>query len=579
MPPDINFQIDKLQFELKSPLSHTQNERIPIASIKIADLISSVNISQSSSNHTFTKFSKQPTSSAVNGTPGKNSFEERVKSLRGFASLSGALIQFRFVCRQFSVGLHLLPTVDPSSNDKRTMTSGANVHSLGLPSYPVGDMGSSAINTADTALTVKRAHSSDSLHSASSSNASSSHDSNHQSTNSFQDQPGDSVDIQQGRASARTVSTSGDQKQDDLQLKTIPGVNPQVKYIPGETIMESMQHIKDYRFMHGIVERSDDEDEEANEDENGARDGGKHVGSKSIGTKKSNCYTIDTAFDDSASITTKKTSTTTQSAAPTNAVTSITGGIDIKDIISSAPAENAFVFCVILDLDDKGEGAGDIQLQLGGMRLDLSKRVMATLIHPSFADHFLKILKEKSEMDAVLNMHKLPMVIIDWEQNTPAVLLSCDPPLSVLDRLLEQEEFSKKQRSSSHLQQRSTNSKQPQQSTTNNSTRSSIPRRTTINHDEMAVLIDDSHEEYLNMDNEVENLDNCETDNSLSERRSRRAAITFNKNFMQWLAVLEASLPKILSFCVRTSPVIIQSLESTVIRDLVYAKIQSVLDK
>jgi hypothetical protein len=574
MPPDINFQVEKVNFELKSPLSITQKERIPIASIRITDLSANVNISQSSSNHTFTK-SKGTSSSAVNGTPGKNSFEEQVKSLRGFASLSGALIQFRLVCRQFNMGLHLLNHAVMEDNGLRKMEES---QALRLPSYPIGDSAvSSSLQTMDTMLSLKRDHSSDSLHSASSSESTS----NPARSVKLGSRIGAEEIVETGRLSATTISTApGDQnnsKEEELQLKTIPGVNPDIKYIPGETIMESMQRIKDYKFMHGIVEKSDEENEDDENEDDRIDHGGsitKTGGGGGIKGKVngSKTYTIDTAFDDMPSIAGggKKVSASASTGSGTIA-TGTTNVIDMKDILSSAPAENAFVFCVILDLDDKGDGAGDIQLQLGGMRLDLSKRVMATMIHPSFADHFLKIVKEKSEMDDVLALLQQPMVVIDWEQKTPEVLLSCDPPLSILDRLLEQEALSKKQKQSEPVNQKTM--------PVNSSSASSRRRRKDFH--ETLVLIDDSHDSYQK-EEEVENDADQSRQNvpgSLSERRKRRAAIVFNKNFMQWLAVLEASLPKILSFCIRTSPVIIQSLESTVIRDLVYAKIQSVLDR
>ena len=120
--------------------------------------------------------------------------------------------------------------------------------------------------------------------------------------------------------------------------------------------------------------------------------------------------------------------------------------------------------------------------------------------------------------------------------------------------------------------------------------------------DETSVLIDDSQEsvraaqrrlqesinERLRDDSDggvPRESEGGEEDNALSaeevlrERRKRRAAIAFNKNIMQWLAVLESHLPKVLSLCMRTSPVIVQSLEATVIRDLVHAKMQAVIDR
>lgn len=66
---------------------------------------------------------------------------------------------------------------------------------------------------------------------------------------------------------------------------------------------------------------------------------------------------------------------------------------------------------------------------------------------------------------------------------------------------------------------------------------------------------------------------------TLEHRKSRHQAIIFNRNLMQWLGTLEAALPRVLSLCLRTSPIVLQTLEASLLRDLVYAKIHAILDQ
>lgn len=605
MPPDINLKIERLVFELKTPSTIQRRERSTILNAGVQGLHVTVNISQSSSN-------AGGTSKDTNATIGGS-------KKRGFASLSGALVQFRLVAKQASLAISVPAVVIKPATDETT----AAVEALrgGLPAYSAEDTAS-----------LRRSTSTNSLQSGSESGL---------STHGMPTNPVVAT-------SATAASTAG-------ATRMPPKTPDRVRTSNGN-------------------------------DPNTAQERGP--------------FTINTPVDEGLHV--LRTTQASESQ----------GLLELREIISSAPAENVFVFCVILDLDDKGEGAGDVQIALGGLRMDFSKRTLAAIVHPNFSETLRSLLSDMSLIFRILPFLSAATeksVLIDWQELLPYVVVTSDPPVALLDRLAQQLTHQLLRRQQQQQQQESTttgattsarnrqshgglsrksskrssmgasssnviahtgssaaskSSSNVLASATNAASTSARGRSSgkAVESDLQSVMIGDlsliEHEletqnvsvfdqslsildEEEDDDHDEDNDDSSDGDSqnprgeddepnivrinhhdeddmvhgddqhlpgsysdeedeeefeeedaeeemvqlprdspeSLAARKQRRAAIVFNKNLMQWLGTLEALLPRVVSLCVRTSPIVLQTLEAAILRDLVYAKIHAVLDQ
>jgi hypothetical protein len=95
---------------------------------------------------------------------------------------------------------------------------------------------------------------------------------------------------------------------------------------------------------------------------------------------------------------------------------------------------------------------------------------------------------------------------------------------------------------------------------------------------ESALIIDRSMKlPFVTLNHSFSNVD--ETESSKKMKSLQRDNIVLNKNVFQWIGVLESILPKIFSICIRISSIQLNFLESEVIRDFIYSKIQFLVDR
>jgi hypothetical protein len=172
-----------------------------------------------------------------------------------------------------------------------------------------------------------------------------------------------------------------------------------------------------------------------------------------------------------------------------------------KIFLCSSEDEIFFVFCIILDLDEKGDGAADVQLQFGSLNSDLSRESMSNLFSSNTIQNIRNTHKQFVEFRQFIPLLRESALIIDHSMKLPFV---------------------------------------------------------TLNHS------------FSNVD---------ETESSKKMKSLHRDNIVLNKNVFQWIGVLESILPKIFSICIRISSIQLNFLESEVIRDFIYSKIQFLVDR
>lgn len=627
MPPDVSVKIEKCVVEVKTPSTLQQKERLPLLNAAVEGVHVTVSISQSSSAATASK------GATAEGNTGASSSSSS-RQVRGFSTLTGALVQFRLVTRQFSLAL-AVPVA-------RT-TPPPPPPAPAAPPVPVV-----SIAAAEGGGEMKRSVSNLTL---------SSHDDD---------------------SEVSSVTTS-----------TVGGVGVTTVATTATTATATASAMKTpekpQRPPLGLQRPATAT----------AADGG---GGGGLGTPPRTGhpqplhrgpYTINTPIDDTLGVV-RSTVLDAQST------TTRSGRKELREVISSAPAENVFVFCVILDLDDRGEGAGDVQIQLGGMRMDFSRRTLTALYDPLIAETFHHLWTDYAVLSTWLPFISSSerSLLVDWDEAVPYVVLACDPPVAVLDRLAMQADVARRRQSSQEFMATTTTTgataseraasdrisrKSSRQSLAGGSGSGSgvgtLPRPgsnrglskasavavtaaddaaamkavliddlshidhdlehqnvTFLDHtlhletdlsridedhhsdtdadaddallfqmageqdeavvrmagDEDAHHLDEDVSAYDDEDHDHNNVDDEDDEDAndfgdgvltLEERKRRRQAIVFNKNLMHWLGTMEAALPRVLSVCVRTSPMVLQSLEAVVVRDLVYAKIHAVLDQ
>lgn len=654
MPPDISFKTEKCVFEVKTPSSIQQKERVPLMHAAWEGIQATVNISQSSSNAGNSNNNNK-------GNTGSDSPVPTKKEVRGFASLTGALVQFRLVMRQFSFALAVPVARAPGSLPTSALFATTAAAEAGVR----GKEGKRPASTSALNINTTKG-----------------------SNNAGPDDDNDADSVTSSITTSTTNTNPVPPSSAPGGMKTPDGKSRPVSF-PATVVAGGAKSSTTGTTMGvaagtagaGVVALSD------------------VLGTPPRTTAPSNQfrgpYTIHTPIDDTLGVVSH----------PYHQQQSKSGGgggrKELREVLSSAPAENIFVFCLILDLDDRGEGAGDVQVQLGGMRMDFARRTLTALYDPLMADTFQRIGREYANFAAYLPFvfSSEESLIIDWEERIPYVMLACDPPVSVLNRLAMQSDHQRRRQRDTeeeavhpvtsrqqlhhhhqpqplhqhqHQHQMSNNRKSdssnavvagapaskkahtneererekqalrsvmidgelsridhalehqnvsfidhPSSLHTLDTDISRIVKHSEDSTDEaedefeakesaqlLGAMAGEREEAVVPMDSDDEGYDNSlvldedDEDNeqltlteddeeidgrpqglSLEERRSRRAAIVFNKNLMHWLGTMEAMLPRVVTFCLRTSPIVLQSLEAMVIRDLVYAKMHAVLDQ
>eukprot|EP01033_Poteriospumella_lacustris_P013772 gene13772-9862_t len=504
MPPDVSLKIEKCVVEVKTPSTLQQKERLPLLNAAVEGVHVTVNISQSSS------------AAASKGATAGETASSASRQVRGFSTLTGALVQFRLVTRQFSLALAVpvaRSTPPPSA-----------------PAPPAPPVPLVSTTAAEGGGEMKRSVSNLTL----------------------------SSDEGDSEVSSVTTSTVG-----GIGAATATTAAAVAATATASATMKTPE--KPQRPPLGLQRPA----------AGAAAAADTATGGGGLGTPPRTGhpqplhrgpYTIHTPIDDTLGVV-RSAVLDAQPATRSGGGGGGGGRKELREVISSAPAENVFVFCVILDLDDRGEGAGDVQVQLGGMRMDFSRRTLTALYDPLIAETFRQLWTDYAVLSTWLPFVSSSerSLLVDWDEAVPYVVLACDPPVAVLDRLAMQADVARRRQSSQEFMTATATATATSASASASEriSRKSSPAAAAAAADEAAamkaVLIDDlSH---------------------IAHDLEHQNAIVFNKNLMHWLGTMEAALPRVLSVCVRTSPVVLQSLEAVVVRDLVYAKIHAVLDQ
>lgn len=487
MPPDLSVKLDKCSVEIKTPLMTVRNAsggvdnsydepRMSLLSANLLNTQLTLNISQSSSNDL-------PQSKASVSSPAQGA--------RAFDYLSGALIQLKIVVGQCACTLAVPPMLNaaaalsPARRKNRTADDSSDRGSVltsGLPVYPVGQLSED-----DRA-----------------SEASSS--------------------VPEVGAPPSTPPTSSGRNPDGTAWKSIPGVaNPKVKYLPGKTLLESMQEAQEEVEEEEVINRQRAESNEA---------------------IKQKGLNIESPMDDM------------------NLSTGVSIYEDIryvqKDFLSSSPGDQMLIVCVILDLDNKGEGAGDAQCHLGSARLDLSNTVLATLLSPLLRQTLQDLALHGSQLNGHLGLMGEPMVLIDWACCLPLVKVVYTKMRFVeeLDEVDGEPDDTAMEDYYNAMQNR-----QEEGAGDDHSDASGGPPSY---HPPVGKVSAASRE-----------IEPEEEEQFTAFQRS----LLLHRNVTQWLSLLNAYLPKVLSvsFCINT--ILIQSLEANIVRDLIHARLHTVMDK
>jgi hypothetical protein len=640
MPPDVSLKIEKCVVEVKTPSTLQQKERLPLLNAAVEGVHVTVNISQSSS----------ATAAASKGATAGETASSASRQVRGFSTLTGALVQFRLVTRQFSLALAV-----PVARSTPPPPAPAP-----QPAPPVPLVSTTA--AAEGGGEMKRSVSNLTL----------------------------SSDEGDSEVSSVTTSTVGG-------IGAATATTAAVAATATATASATMKTPeKPQRPPLGLQRPAAGAAGAAADTATGGGGLGTPPRTGHPQPLHRGPYTIHTPIDDTLGV----VRSAVLDAQPATRSSGGGGGgrKELREVISSAPAENVFVFCVILDLDDRGEGAGDVQLQLGGMRMDFSRRTLTALYDPLIAETFRQLWTDYAVLSTWLPFVSSSerSLLVDWDEAVPYVVLACDPPVAVLDRLAMQADVARRRQSSQEFMTATATATATSASASASERISRKSSRQSLGSgggggggggagtlarpgssrglsktaaaaaaaaaaaDEAAamkaVLIDDlSHIDHdlehqnvtfldhtLHLETDLSRIDEdhhqsdgdddadallfqmagehdeavvrmaqdhdevsaygdgddhdaaaAEDDEddddaaadfgdgvlTLEERKRRRQAIVFNKNLMHWLGTMEAALPRVLSVCVRTSPVVLQSLEAVVVRDLVYAKIHAVLDQ
>lgn len=256
-------------------------------------------------------------------------------------------------------------------------------------------------------------------------------------------------------------------------------------------------------------------------------------------------------------------------------------------------------------MDEKGEGAADIQVQLGAMAVDASKTVLSNVIRPRVTGNVGGVLQAYGQMMQYLPLLSEPALVIDREHNVPVVALVHSNSSS--------DESGGVRAEAGAATAAALVSPQPAESDIE---KEYLKQFASVSVGE--VTADDESSSGGGDDNEeqqegegaepgsaaqsVEELQKAilhEGDKlkkqtaaapaaaavssstgkaAYAHELAQRRAMIENKNIMQWIGITETHMPKILSICVRTSAVSVQLLEASVLKDLVLTKIHSVID-
>eukprot|EP01039_Chlorochromonas_danica_P003454 gene3454-3783_t len=539
LPPDLTAKMEKFSIDVKTPLlkvlnsstgfyeNNYQEARMTLFNANAQHMQMTLNISQSSSND-------QPRSNKQLSTS--------IESSRGFDYLSGALIQVKLVVRQCACSLAIppmirtVPVLSPArrrtaripgehdDNDTAPSSERGSQLTSGLPAYPVDHAGESADQQSEMGDSIQ---------------------------NSLPDSVADNLP---------PAPSTPTKMNESKEWKSIPGVsNPNIKYIPGKTLLESLQQQEEVEQQNG------EEEEEEEEDSIAAMRLKSGSSKKDDVTQSREGYTIESNMED-------------MNLAAASDV-SIYDNIRYvrKEFFSSSPGDQVLIICIILDLDNKGEGAGDVQFHIGSVRLDLSNPVMSALLSPLMLQTVQDLKSNLSTLYSFSALLSEPMVLIDWTTRRPHVQtiytrirfheeheeefgshldeLSYAPPSEVLPMVTIEEDDEEDDDAGSLAQSTSELSQSIEQPSSHPAVTASF--QPTASQSKPKLLGEEGEKAFA----------------------SYQEALLLHRNMAQWLSLFLSYLPKVMSVSFRLSNILIQSLEANILRDLIHARLHSVLDK
>eukprot|EP01034_Spumella_vulgaris_P021774 gene21775-27839_t len=544
MPPDITLAADKITVDVRTPLALPHSDRRNLLSTTISGVSFNATISQSSQN-----------------TPGGPDSQTDDDNARKLSSLAGSLIQLRLVAKHVLSVLHLentgnddeltaAPAVD-ASNGKGSLLS------AGLPAYPISQQSAS-----------QRDGESDDGGSAQEDEEAERDDDASQVSSRPSEQEQDDEDPY-GNGEVTPVKEM--RFMNAVSNKAAPISTTALKTLPGETVMEAMRR---QQAEQRSMENSDAFKTPVNKR-----------------PPPPTPLTIPASSNKSAPV-----------------VEAVNQNPLERELLRSVRSENALVMCLILDFDDKGEGAADVQMQLGGMGLDLSKTVLSALIVPRIATTLSNLVSAWSETRQYLPLLSERTLIIDREQKMSAVALAIDAPTRPNPSHKRLDEADPEPVEKGGVPSVAVTFEGEEEEEEEDS----------VNIEEMyrKQLEEESHGEEENEDEEEEegssSGDGSDVENNVHDEPQQQAqqtrpavvaqsaaekaritklliaahaqdaahrrAMVENKNIQQWIGITESHMPRVLSICVRTSVVTVNMLEATVLRDLVYSKIHNVID-
>jgi len=242
------------------------------------------------------------------------------------------------------------------------------------------------------------------------------------------------------------------------------------------------------------------------------------------------------------------------------------------------------VLCVILDLDDKGEGAADVQMQVGSLKSDLSRVSLSAIAHPTLLRDAYRAVTTLQQMRQLRAL--LPNLMNDSDDGKHAL---------VVDRVLKVPLVSTVHISpTATMESKKGVEKMESKETLEVGDDKEVVDYISSDGDTLNGEMSDSEGGESNAKNlttptttqnnpsndkttDIESI-NTQKDSGDAMQRRRQAAL-YNKNIHQWAGLLESYLPRVVSVCVRMSPVVVDFVESAVIRDFIFSKIHDVVDR
>jgi hypothetical protein len=552
MPPDVTLSAEKITVDLRTPLSLPHTDRRNLLSTAISGVSLNVTISQSSQN-----------------TPGGPDDQTDDANARKMSSLAGSLIQLRLVAKHVLSVMHLENT---GNGDEPLPLIGSADHkgkgsllSAGLPIYP---------SSQQVTATPQRDAASDAGESAQEDEEAERDDDASQASGSRQSEDEEEDEESDAYVNGDVTPSKDMRYTGVVASKGPPSASASIQINPGETVMEAMRR---QQAEQRSAENSD---------------------------------AFKTPVNKRPPPPTPLTIPAPSSTKTAPVVELINQNPYEREVLRSVRTDNALVMCLILDFDDKGEGAADVQVQLGGMGVDLSKTVLQALIVPRITSTLAAALAAWSETRQYLPLLSERTLIIDREQKMSAVALAIDAPTRL---------------SPNHKRLDEVNVETVEPASRPANRGAAQPPSVAVTYEDEEDEEEEDEENSVDIEemyrHQLEDAESGGDEDSSSgggsdsgsvqeeeeeepasqpkvvvqtaaekaratklllaahaQNAAHRRAMVENKNIQQWIGITESHMPRVLSICVRTSVITVNLLEAAVLRDLVYSKIHNVID-